>query len=189
MGKELMKSKTALIIHGAFGSPEENWIPWLKKKLNERGYEVITPIFPTPEIQSLNEWNKVISPHLSELASESIIVGHSIGAVFALSVLEQLETPVKATALVSGFLNDLGNETFDSINRSFYQKDFVWEQILKNTGNISVLHGNNDPYVPVAQAELLADKLNTKAIIIENGGHLNTDAGFDTFPKLIDVLL
>ncbi len=41
------------IIHGAYGHPEENWIPWLKSKLKELGYRVFVSKFPTPENQSL----------------------------------------------------------------------------------------------------------------------------------------
>ena len=180
--------KTALIIHGAFGSPNENWIPWLKTELESQGYEVFTPVFPTPERQSLENWNAVLQDYLPKLNQASLLVGHSIGTVFALSVLEQLDEPVKSTVLVSGFLSDLGNKSFDSINTSFYSKDFNWEQIKLNGGNISVIHGNNDPYVPIEQAESLSSKLGVILEIIENGGHLNEGAGFKEFPQLLKLI-
>lgn len=180
--------KTALIIHGAFGSPTENWIPWLKAELEKQGYNVRTPIFPTPDGQNLGSWNETVQEYLAELTEESVMIGHSIGAVFALSVLEHLDSTIKATALASGFLSDLGNETFDSINHTFYAKEFDWEKIIKSTGVISVLHGSNDPYVPVKQAEQLATKLGIEPILIENGGHLNAEAGFTKFPQLLELL-
>jgi len=37
----------AFIIHGTGGYPEENWFPWLKKKLEEFNYKVFVPQFPT----------------------------------------------------------------------------------------------------------------------------------------------
>ena len=49
------------IIHGAYGSPDENWIPWLKKELDKPGCEVYAPKFPTPENHNLDSWSKVFS--------------------------------------------------------------------------------------------------------------------------------
>ena len=42
--------KNVIIIHGTEGYPEENWFPWLKKNLEERGYNVTVPQFPSPPV-------------------------------------------------------------------------------------------------------------------------------------------
>ena len=179
--------KEALIIHGAYGNPNENWIPWLKTELEKFGYEVAIPTFPTPENQSLENWLDVVSPHLEKLDSESVLAGHSIGAVFLLSVLEKLNEPVKATVFASGFLHDLGNDDFDTVNRSFYEKDFDWQKVRQNTRKVFVFHGDNDPYVPLKEAESLAEKLGVKVQTIKNGGHLNESAGFVEFPTMLEA--
>jgi predicted alpha/beta hydrolase family esterase len=41
-----------------------------------------------------------------------------------------------------------------------------------------VIHGDNDPLVPVAQAQFLADKLQASFTLIKDGGHLNGSAGY-----------
>jgi hypothetical protein len=38
-----------LILHGSFGSPSENWFPWLKLKLEELGHRVLTPQMPVDD--------------------------------------------------------------------------------------------------------------------------------------------
>lgn len=38
--------KRVFIIHGWSGSPEENWFPWLKKELENSGFEVHVPQIP-----------------------------------------------------------------------------------------------------------------------------------------------
>lgn len=177
--------KTALIIHGAYGGPNENWIPWLKGELEKSSYKVIVPTFPTPDNQNLENWMNILTPYLSELNSKSILIGHSIGAVFLLSVLEKLNKPVQSTIFVSGFLHDLGDEDFDKINNTFYDRDFDWGCIKNNSQHISVFHGDNDPYVPTKEADALSGQLGVKAIFIKNGGHLNESAGFTEFPELL----
>lgn len=181
--------KTALLVHGAFGDPEENWLPWLKQELEKFDYKVIIPTLPTPEEQNLESWMKIAEPYLAELDEESVIVGHSIGATFLLSVLEKLEKPIYAAVFVSGFLNDLGDEQFDSINRTFYQKEFDWDRIKRNAEKVAIFHGSDDPYVPTAQALALARRLETEPIIIPNGGHLNEAAGFTEFPELLEEVV
>ncbi|MFW5853267.1 MAG: RBBP9/YdeN family alpha/beta hydrolase [Patescibacteria group bacterium] len=179
--------KTALIIHGAYGNPYENWIPWVKNELEGLDYEVITPAFPTPQDQNLESWLKVVTPYLNKLGSESVLIGHSIGAVFLLSILEHISDPIKTSVFVSGFLHDLDNEDFDKINNSFYNKDFDWGRIIINSQKIAIFHGDNDPYVPVKEAEDLAEKLGVKVRLIKRGGHLNELAGYTEFPNLLNV--
>lgn len=181
--------KKALIIHGAYGNPKENWIPWLKVKLEENRFEVIVPSFPTPEDQNLDNWLSILSLDEFGFTGYSTLIGHSIGAVFLLTVLEKIKKPVPNVILVSGFLHDLGNETFDKINATFYKKDFDWKTIKNNAKNISVVHGENDPYVPISEAQYLAKKLGVKVKVIKNGKHLNKVAGFIEFPELLQMVL
>ena len=55
--------KNIFIIHGAYGNPEENWIPWLKTELERLGCNVSAPRFPTPENQSLENWTKIFNKY------------------------------------------------------------------------------------------------------------------------------
>lgn len=181
--------KTALIIHGAQGSPEENWIPWLKRELFKQSYDAVAPVFPTPEKQSCDTWMKVVEPYLCRLNGESIVIGHSIGATFLLSLLERLSQPVAISALISGFVHDLGIDAFDRINNTFYSRSFDWSRIRNNARDIVILHGSNDPYVPLMEMQYLADQLRVIPTIVQNGGHLNESAGFLELPQLLERLV
>ena len=74
----------------------------------------------------------VFEPHLKQLDSETIIIGHSLGPAFILSVLEKLDVQIKACFLVAGFTGILGDLEFDSINKSFTSKQFDWKKINQN---------------------------------------------------------
>ncbi|GEM_PF-2655798 len=91
------------LIHGAYGHPEENWFPWLKQQLEASGWTVFTPTFPTPENQSLESWKKAFAPYLSKIDEQSILVGHSLGPAFILSILEDLNFQIPACFFVAGF--------------------------------------------------------------------------------------
>lgn len=179
--------KRAYIIHGAFGNPEENWIPWVKKQFENKGYTVTIPAFPTPDEQNLQNWMGVLAPEIENMDHDTVLVGHSIGATFLLSFLPRLAKPVAKTILVSGFVDLLGNEEFDRINKTFIEKGFInWHSILIKSSEFYLLHGDDDPYVPLDQANKIATNLQIDPLIIEEGGHLNESAGFTSFPELID---
>lgn len=185
-----MYMKNAIIIHGTYGNPNENWFPWLKNELEKVGYYVDVPSFPTPENQSLESWKNIFSnKYIEKLNSDSIIIGHSLGVAFILTILESLNHPVRAIFLVSGFLELLGNKEFDDLNKSFIDKNFNWEKIKSNVEKIYIYHSNNDPYVPMENAQLLAEKLDTTMSIISNAGHFNEKAGYTKFPLLLSDII
>ena len=176
------------IIHGAYGNPEENWFPWLKSELKKLGCRVFVPKFPTPENQSLENWLKVFEDYKQYLNKNSIVVGHSLGPAFLLNILEQLNKPIKAAFFVSGFVGLLGNPEFDNINKTFVDKRFDWQKIKQNCKKFYVFHSDNDPYVPLEQAEKLAKNLGVNVILVKNAGHFNEKAGYTKFDLILEKI-
>lgn len=182
------KMNNVFIIHGAYGNPEENWFPWLKGELEKLDYKVFVPKFPTPENQSLDSWTKVLKNYEKFIDENTIFVGHSIGVAFILRVLEKLDKKVKACFFLSGFLSLLGNPIFDNINKTFIDKKFNWRKIKENCNKFYIFHSDNDPYVPLKEAEIIANKLNIKVILVKNAGHFNEAAGYKKFNLLLDYI-
>ena len=120
------------IIHGSYGNPEENWLPWLKIELEKMNHRVFVPRFPTPENQSLNSWMGVFNDYKKYLDENTIFVGHSLGPVFLLSVIENLDIAIKSSFFVAGFVGLLNNPEFDKINKTFVNKSFDWQKIKQN---------------------------------------------------------
>ncbi len=182
--------RKCVIIHGTHGHSEENWFPWLKNKLESNNqYQVYIPNFPTPENQNLESWLNVLKSDFFKFDSNTILVGHSLGASFILSFLEKRNLPIKATFLVSGFIGPIGNEKFDDLNKDFTEKEFNWEKIKNNAGKIFLYHSDNDPYVPIEKAFELAKYLSVDPIIINSAGHFNLRAGYDRFEELYNDII
>ncbi len=181
-----------LITHGTGGSPEGNWFPWLAADLRRRGHTVQVPRYPTPQGQGLQPWLEVFEKEVgwSACTSETILVGHSLGAAFNLRLLERLPVPVKASFLLAGFLGRIGLPEYDQLNASFLAEPFDWPRIRKNIGRARIYHGDNDPYVALAKAHELAEKIEGAALlVIPGGGHLNAESGYSKLELLLNDLL
>jgi hypothetical protein len=179
------------IIHGAYGTPEENWFPWLKRELEKIGCTVYVPAFPTPEGQSLSAWLAVFKQYEKYVRGDSIFVGHSIGATFILDLLMHMQKKVRAIFLVSCFVTpaiDPNNEVTE-INKTFYEKPFDWETIKALCGDAYVIGSDNDPYVTVEMVRGVSQQLGgAPLIVIKGAGHFNEKAGYTEFPQLLGMI-
>lgn len=150
--------KNALILHGTNGSSSENWFPWLKGELEQRGYTVWLPDLPHAEKPNIETYNKFILSNKDwEFNEESIIIGHSSGAVEILGLLAVLSEDIQVNKcfLVGSFINDLG---WDSLKELFL-KPFDFNTIKKHAKEFIFIHSDNDPYCPLDHAQYLTEKL------------------------------
>lgn len=179
--------KNALIIHGTAGYPEENWFPWLKKQLEERGYKVIVPQFPTPENQNPEHWFKTLSSYESSFSEETIIVGHSCGGLFLLRVLEKLNVKIKAAVFVAASVGILPLKHHE-VDLPFLEKPLDWEKIRKSASHFFVFHSEDDPYICIENGEKIAQEVGTDLIRLKDAGHFNAKSSYTTFELLLEKL-
>jgi len=177
--------RNVFIFHGTEGSPQGNWLPWLKRKLKEKDCNVYVPKFPTPEGESLEAWLKVIEDYKQKINEKTILVGHSKGELFLLRLLERLKNPVHASFLVAA---PIGVKPI-----LFYKEDakfsdgfeLDWDKIKSNSSKFTVYHSDNDPYVCLDNGKELSKKLNIKLKFIPKAGHINEESGFTEFKDLL----
>lgn len=182
--------KNALILHGTGNNHKGNWFPWLKKELKEKGYEVWVPDLPNSELANIKRYNKFIFENKDfKFNKDTLIVGHSSGAVAILGLLQKLPDKVKVrkSILVASFMNNFGNPDFDGL----FEEPFDFEKIKTKSDKIIFVHSDDDPHCPLSHAEYLSKKLNAELVVIKGQGHFNLEKGpeFQKFPaifKLID---
>ncbi|MCX6815542.1 MAG: alpha/beta hydrolase [Candidatus Aenigmarchaeota archaeon] len=177
------------IFHGTEGYPEENWFPWLKHKLEGLECNVIVPQFPSPPKipAKIAEWFAVLKHYEKKIDKNTIFVGHSLGGVFTLRVLEQLKHPVKAAFLVGApvGVRPILNYERDSKFSGF---SFDWESIIRKARHFVVFQSDDDPYVSLGNGEELAKKLNVTLSFVPNAGHFNSKAGYTKFDLLLEKI-
>jgi len=180
--------KNVIIIHGTEGYPEENWFPWLKIELEKIGYKVSVPGFPSPPIipAKISEWWKVINNYTID--ESTAIIGHSLGGVFTLRILEKLDKPI-ASAFFIG--TPIGEKPIANYDRdvAFSGFEFDWNKIISSAKHFEVFQSDNDPYVGLENGRTLAEKLGVKLNFIPNAGHFDTQAGYTKFEELLSLIL
>jgi predicted alpha/beta hydrolase family esterase len=178
------------IFHGTEGHPQENWFPWLKHELEAKGYEVTVPQFPSPPVvpAKTSEWFDVLKNYEDKITENTIIVGHSLGGIFTLRVLEKLEHPVKAAFFVGAPIGVRPILNYDR-DSAFSGFDFDWDNIVQKAKGFVVYQSDDDPYVGLDNGEELAKHLGVKLSFIPNSGHFNARAGYIKFDDLKEKLL
>lgn len=173
------------IFHGTEGYPEENWFPWLKHELEQKGYNVYVPQFPSPPVvpAKIKEWFAVLSKFEDQINDNTILIGHSLGGVFTLRILEKLNHHVRAAFFIGTPIGVRPILNYDRDN-SFSGFTFDWETIKKNARHFVVFQSDNDPYVGLENGKQLAKNLAVKLTYIPNAGHFNKKAGYLKFDEL-----
>ena len=85
------------IIHGSYGNPYKNFIPWLKRQLSKRGKRCIVPHFPSLEFQTYENWSHILSSYLDIgcIHSDTVFITHSLGAIFIIKFLLEKNVKIK----------------------------------------------------------------------------------------------
>lgn len=177
------------IFHGTEGYLEENWFPWLKHKLEKRGHTVFVPQFPSPPIvpAKINEWFDVLKEYDRYIDEDTILIGHSLGGIFTLRVLEKLTHPVKASFFVGTPIGIRPILNYDR-DSAFSGFTFNWKEIKNKAQNFVVYQSDDDPYVGLENGKRLAEYFGVELSFIPNAGHFNKKAGYIKFDELLNKL-
>jgi hypothetical protein len=182
--------KNAIILHGTGNDPQKNWFQWLKKELEQIGYTVWTPLLPkndTPDIKRYNEF--IFSQDEFSINEETILIGHSSGAVAILGILQNLpkNVTINSAYLVGVFKEAAGKKEFEGL----FSEPFDFEKITSHVHKMVYIHSDNDPYCPLEHAEYLSNRTGGELVIIPGQQHFSiSTAGekYNEFPELLELI-
>ncbi|MDA2935966.1 alpha/beta hydrolase [Patescibacteria group bacterium AH-259-L05] len=165
--------KRVYIIHGWGASPDSNWFPWLKQKLEDRGFIVTVPQMPNTLTPDFNEWLSYIQEVAGRVDNNTYLVGHSLGVITILRFLESLDTGQKigGAVLVSGFSELPSPVDHLPWLHDFVEKSVNYVKIKERVGKIIVIHSDNDHLVPLESGEILRKLLGAELIVVPHAGH------------------
>ncbi|NCU30301.1 alpha/beta fold hydrolase [Candidatus Saccharibacteria bacterium] len=172
--------KNALILHGTGANSHSNWFDWLASKLSEKGYEVYIPQLPHTDSPDLKLNRRFIFAGEFEFSPETIIVGHSSGAVLALKLLEMLPVGSRIDTVVA-----VG---------AYQPADFIdkirTNMVQNKARRLIFVHGDNDPIAPLEGVKDLARQTAGKLVIVPGAQHFSAQQSPEhtQLPILVDIL-
>ena len=179
--------KNAVILHGTGNNSQGNWFPWLKGELKKKDYKVWVPDLPESDRPN-GKLNAEYILKNWELNEDSLIVGHSSGAVTIFSILQALpeNKRVAKCIFISAFKNNLGEENLSDL----FTEPFDFSKIKHKAKKFIFVHSDNDPYIPVEQAVELAKEVDGELIIKPGQGHFNLSSNrpCKEFPFLLTLI-
>jgi len=121
-----------LILHGYTGRTDKNFIPWFKKELEDQGFEVQAPQMPNTDSPVESEQVDYVIKNC-RIDEHTIIVGHSLGAVVAIKVLQKLNRPIAGLILVAPAVEP----TFRTGEPRPFWKTFTWDYDYKKIKSLT----------------------------------------------------
>jgi len=153
------KQPKALIIHGFEATGDSNWFPWMEEKLKEEGFkEVYRPTMSTNENPDIESWMEELKPYLEKLDENDVIIGHSLGALAALYLLEETEQEISYFYSIAGAIGEIKDRDWSKLEkewpnsnvealRKFESRSIDWQKVDDLIYSKNVILSEDDPYI------------------------------------------
>ena len=158
-----------------------NWYGWLRDELQKTDgvKEAVLRNMPDPVVAREKNWLPFMHDKLM-CDEETIIVGHSSGAVAAMRYAETYK--VKGLVLVSTYVSAHGNPLEEK--SGYFSRPWQWDKIVANAGFIIQFGSTDDPFLPWHEQQAVADGLQSQLKKYTDSGHFQM---FE-FPDLAEAV-
>lgn len=160
-----------------------NWYPYVKTELEKLGLEIIAENMPDAKLARKEIWIPFIKEKLAR-EKNSILIGHSSGAVAILKFLE--ENKCKIAILVGVCHSDQDDEL--EKKSGYFNEPWKWDNIKRNAKKIFIFASQDDPYISILEPRLIKEKLNAEYHEYKDEGHFGADTNKKNFPEIVTVI-
>src|SRR3989344_5407431 len=166
--------KRIIIVHGWSGSPQDNWLPWLKKELEKLGYKVLVPSMPDADTPEIKKWVKHLSSIVGTPDENTYFIGHSMGCQTILRYLETINEPVGGALFVAGWFNleKMEDEKEKKIAKPCIETPINLKKVKAVLPKSVLIISDNDPYGAFEENRQKFSEIVTKEIILHNAEHI-----------------
>lgn len=175
-------NKRVLILHGWGGSDYPHWQSHLASEVAKSYGTISFPLLDNCHFPSKNRWARQVEGILKEFRPD-IVVCHSLANTLWLWLCEDgdIDT-VDRLIMVSppSLTTDV-----DTI-KSFFPAPMP-AHLYANKATMVV--SDNDPYIDIDEAMIIAQYYDIPLEIIKDAGHINADSGYGRFKLIEDMVL
>ena len=156
-----------VILHGYTGSNQTNFIPWLKAELEQRGAKVQAPQLPNTDNPTEVEQVQYVLDHV-QFDENTVLIGHSLGGLVAMRVLEKLPHKIHHLMLVAPAVLRQFYQGSDDIDTKtgerkrfidHFSYDFDFDKISSQAVHKTILQDNNDSESRKPSMRYIADNI------------------------------
>lgn len=170
-----------VIAHGYGMSAGEHWYSATGEEFAAEGHEVRIPNFPEPFAPEADAWLKELEAEAAgSPAGETVLVGHSLGGVNVLRLLQRHDTAAEGAFAGVVFVASMSGEVGYDALAPFFTPEFDWQRIRKAARGFRVLHAADDPVTGEKTGEHVlrfVRELGAQARVTASGGHFPSAGG------------
>lgn len=178
--------KRVFITHGYTANSQKHWFPWLKVRLENKGFFVTVFDMPDSDKPNPSAWLVHHQTNINNISPQDIFIGHSLGCIATLRFLVQQNQPVGGLILVAGFDQPLPN--LPELNEfTAQQPDYA--ALIPKIPQRTVIASLDDEIVNPDLSERLAVNLQTKYITTQGYNHFTERYGVTQLPLIYDEII
>lgn len=169
--------KRIFIIHGWAGRPDKDWMPWLRKELKSKGFEVIVPLMPETENPKVEKWVPALMNLIKNPDVDTYLVGHSMGCQAIARYLESLPENVEigGVVFVAGFFKRLKglNKEEQLVADPWLSSPLDLQKVKPHVRKSIAIFSDDDPFVTLDNVDDFKNILRSKIVIEHGQRHFN----------------
>lgn len=190
-----MSTKKAYIIHGWEGNSQGGFLPWLKKELENKGYQVSVPDMPDANTPQISAWLGKMQELIGVPDENTILIGHSLGGLAILLYLQSLppQSRVGQAVLVASVIEDIKDLSPEGavIINSWLEKgkNLEADKIKEVCPQINAFFSDDDPFIPLTSEQIAREQLGAITVIEHQKGHFNQETDIYEVPEVLAIII
>lgn len=185
---------TVIIAHGFAVTPRHHWYPAVASAVTGAGHNVVVPPLPNASAPQAQEWVAALHAQVGRFAApETVLIGHSLGGVALLRLLEQHDAAAAGMFAGVVLVTTPAHAVGYAGQEPFFEPVFAWRRIKESARRYQVIATADDPVAvpdPFEHVKTFVHGLGATATIKPDGGHLpSTGSELLDLPEATDRAL